>query len=71
MRPEGTNARAAVDATDIAPYTRVTRDPERPRLVEARLSATDLEHARATGRTLDMDEAASETRKAIERFADA
>ena len=62
---------AAVEATDIAPFTRVVRHAEHPRWVEARLSATELEHARATGRTLDMDEAAREARKTIERFADA
>jgi hypothetical protein len=41
-----------------------------PRPVEARLSATELEHARAPGRTLDMDEAGRENRTTIERVAD-
>lgn len=61
---------SAVDATDLAPISRVLRDPERPLWVEAQLSADDLARAQATGATLDMDAAAMETRKAVERFAE-
>jgi hypothetical protein len=60
---------AAVDASDLTPFTRVIRDPDRPLWVEAQLSTADLDHARNIGRSLDMDAAASETRKAVERFA--
>ena len=59
---------AAVDATEFAPVTRVIRQPDRPIWVAAQLGAEQLERARAYGATLDMDAAARETRKAVERF---
>lgn len=59
---------AAVDATEFAPVTRVIRHPERPAWVAAQLGVEQLERARAYGATLDMDAAARETRKAVERF---
>jgi predicted ATPase/DNA-binding SARP family transcriptional activator len=62
---------AAVDATGYTPSSRITRYPEYPEWVETQLAPSELTEARAHGAGLDLDAAARELRKAIERFVDA